>query len=374
MYSNNYFFSLKKKLAKGIMYVFFFLSSLNLTGQNLNYTAIQDKSLFMNLREKDGYLSDIVRECNVDKKVIPKITFTPILLSNFFPHCWKIYNSQIVLIEGFGRSPFSSVLSIKNFPMEKRDSISAAKYYDSLRVEFQRNYPNPEEFQKATRQRLFKEAEKIQEHNFAPASDILRGYIGQPFPNVRFKGNKLIESFSYDFIPVNHKLFMFYLRTDDEFTVWRFHYPPRGEESEATNWEEVITYSSDSIYSPPAKRRDSDVLPSGEKHVFKAIQDTSFFRGHFKAIMQEKHLFLINIAHGGIYVVSDKSIDKIGQLKNLESYPTWIFNKKVFIEDKDNKRLIFFTEVEQLRKDLPFPDVFIIKEEQAFKKYFPYIP
>lgn len=357
-----------------LIHVFVFLFLIDMTGQNLNYTAIQDKSLFMNLREKDGYISDVIRESNVYKKEIPKITFTSILLSNFFPHCWKIYESQIVLIEGFGRSPFSSVLSIKNFPMEKRDSILASKYYDSLRVEFRRSYPNPEEFQKATMQRLFKEAEKIQENNFAPASHILRGYISQPFPNVRFKANKLIESFSYDFIPVNHKLFMFYIRTDDEFTVWKFHYPPLGEESEATNWDEVITYSSDSTYSPPVKRRDSDVLPSGEKHVFNAIQDTSFFNGHFKAIMQEKHLFLINIAHGGIYLVSDKSIDKIGQLKDLESYPTWIFNKKVFIEDKDNKRLIFFSEVEQLRKDLPFPNLLIIKEEQAFKKYFPYIP
>lgn len=334
-------------------------------GQSLNYCAIERGNFFIGLREKDGYWTDIIRMSDLNKKSYPEITYTGILLDDSsFPYCWKHYRDRVVLIEAY-----RNVVLLKNYPLEYRDSLVIKQYYDSLKVELTKRYPNQDEFEEANLQIAFKEAAKIEENVILPATSFIR----QQYQSQVSRYNKAGE-LSYDFIPVNHKLFMFYIRTDDEFTVWKFHYPPLGEESEATNWDEVITYSSDSTYSPLVKRRDSDVLPSGEKHVFNAIQDTSFFNGHFKAIMQEKHLFLINIEHGGIYLVSDKSIDKIGQLKDLESYPTWIFNKKVFIEDKDNKRLIFFSEVEQLRKDLPFPNLLIIKEEQAFKKYFPYIP
>lgn len=343
---------------------------LPLKGQNLEYATIQDSNFFLNFLEKDGAWSDVIRKSSLNKDNTPTLTYYAILKNEYFPHCWKKFKNRVLLTEGYGRLPYGGIVMLKDYPLETRDSITYTHYYDSVNIVLKKRYPNREEFEEASFQMALKDAPKFKETAIAPVMDRLRYYANIPtYIELGEEKQEVIKHLSYDFIPLDSSQFLFYVRTHKELTIWKCNYPQAGKQSRDEDWEELITYSSDSIYKTPFDIKTKYVLPSGEKHTLNAIQDTSFFEGHIKVIAQGNNTFVINIKTGGIYFIGKKAIEKVGQI-NLESYSKWLFNKQIFIEDKDAGEIIFFSKVVRHTKNLPFPKINEITQRKKFIEKF----
>lgn len=181
----------------------------------------------------------------------------------------------------------------------------------------------------------------------------------------------------YDFIPESDSTYLFYIRNRKELSVWHFTYPQdKNIKSKPSDWRELVTYSIDTIPfiagSPYISMgRDSTKhLPFGEHHLYQSIQDTSFFKGNFKIIRQDKNTFCINLHLGDIYHIGKESIVKVGEV-NVKDYPRWLLSKPLFIEDRDNNELIFLANVKRTNEAAPFPKIKVQKNRLELLRKYP---
>lgn len=96
-----------------------------------------------------------------------------------------------------------------------------------------------------------------------------------------------------------------------------------------------------------------------------------FFDGHFKVVTQNNEKYIINRNHGYIYYLGKKKIERIGKVQVAENYPK-IQGKPLFIEDRDQNRLIFFAPIEWEDTKLPKPNVYYMQEDEM-REYFKYV-
>ena len=128
--------------------------------------------------------------------------------------------------------------------------------------------------------------------------------------------------------------------------------PPDPNHDEDDDWEELITYSSDTTgsYKKPTDIGSRfNVLLSGDKHVYNAIADSAFFDGFLNVIPQGEESFVVNLKWGGIYHIGQSKIEKVGQI-DLAQYPKWLLGRRIYIEDQDAQELVFFSKVERIRR------------------------
>jgi len=192
------------------------------------------------------------------------------------------------------------------------------------------------------------------------------------FYKVKYPGKeelKAIEnSLSFDIYAQDSTL-VFYLRDKDAFYIWDCLLPTKGEWN--TQWNELAVFTAPAFDMNYVPRKFSDSY-TGTKTIQNSIKDSLFFNGHLKVIDQNNEKFIINREHGSIYYLGKKEIEKIGNI-SLNDYYFKIKGKRVFIEDRDNRQIIFFAPVEWSRDDLPKPKVKIITNEKEFKEMFKYV-
>ena len=177
--------------------------------------------------------------------------------------------------------------------------------------------------------------------------------------------------------------YLAFLRTENCLYSWEYYYPAIGEQDKkekqvhcyCSSRKQPEYFSKDSLLAKNKRTEqyfkwiDFDLLPDFENASYKAIKDTLFFDGHFKAYRQGENIFIINQKHGEIYFLDKKEIIKIGTI-DLMSYKYKIDNVKVYIEDKDNDRLIFFAPIKWEKEKYPKPNIEVIKNDNDIEKIF----
>lgn len=366
-----------------LLVVFYFLiMTLPLAiGQFIEYSVIVNEKFYKS--------KDVERiECyNLEFSSLPLITNIQdkrsLNFSKFpyeFPLCWKINNNTVLNVYSGGGSYPSSRYSVGLLEFRllgKKDSAQLRLEHLSFEDSLKSLSLSKEEIGKAY---AYKNISSISTTKFDRIAPIVSRFDNFYF--VKESSNKVIENLGYDML-VQKDTYIFFLRTGRKFTIWKATINYENQYSILTDWREEVTYTSDSTYQSLIKEPVLNaVIPSGKKHLYQSIEDKLFFHGHFKVIQQKDHLFLVNTNHGAIYYIGEKGVHKIGQIKihrssrrnGLNFYPKWILGERIFIEDKDENRLIILKfHVEQLRDDLPFPNITVIESEEELKKLLPFL-
>lgn len=122
---------------------------------------------------------------------------------------------------------------------------------------------------------------------------------------------------------------MLYFRDKDSFSIYKI---PKKTNSETINLlESYASFSYDREY-PPHKYSK---LFSCENIYKDAIVDDLFFEGDFKVIRQHDNTFIFNLQNGRIYVIKEKKIIFIGNIKLVDTT-----HKATLVEDKDNSEIL----------------------------------
>ncbi|MFW5872910.1 MAG: hypothetical protein ACOCVN_02875 [bacterium] len=185
------------------------------------------------------------------------------------------------------------------------------------------------------------------------------------------------RSVSWDIAHLSERNYIVFLRTENCLISWSYYYPDLHKPEQHTDKQlhcyckteskpEVL--SSDSLVAQGIdldkykKWIDFELLPDYKKAAYNAFADEEFFDGHFKAYSHNDNIYIINQKHGNIYFLGAYSIERIGRIE-VENYKYKIDNIKVFIEDKDNNRIIVFAEVQWFASDYPIPPIISITDE-----------
>lgn len=189
------------------------------------------------------------------------------------------------------------------------------------------------------------------------------------FGKLRYKLNReeLIDidnTLNFDIYAPNDKKLEFYLRDKEAFYIWECDVPDKGI---VANWHQVSVYGLKDwdVNYPPRKYSESY---SSEKVKLNSIPDSLFLQGHFKVVVQGKNKFIVNREHALIYYMNDKEIVKVGGIDVSKDYPT-IRGKKLFVEDRDNKEIIFFAPVIWEKNKYPKPKVRVMSEAEMKEKF-----
>jgi hypothetical protein len=194
------------------------------------------------------------------------------------------------------------------------------------------------------------------EHSFLNNITFLQRYVPT------FANNRMNDlDFWYQ---AEQNTYFYYQRTQASLFLWRY----TGSEKKDTafaDWRLDKHFSTDSTFAVPTLleldsvrflgRWGSVLLPDTLHFQPCTIADTAFFRGHNKAIMQGGQHWLINTAHGAIYYLARDGVKKVAQIENFQNYPAAVLNQKLFIEDRDQGELLFFSKIIHLDPKLPLP-------------------
>ena len=327
----------------------------------ISYSSISENQFFVG----EGRIGIYRFDLDTNYKTI---TSANIMLNSYFPFCWKKDENKIIIAYGYGRMPSNGTALLRSAKIETRDSLSAMEDYvriiDSLEIIFG-------DENKAIAFHGFSKSDLENPRGFSPIED----WFSANYMISREKRlNDIIAYASYDLIPLGNSKYRFYVRNKYELTVWDYQYPAlEVDPRESGDWQEEKTYSRISTLFEPEDDNPRYVIASGNKHFFQSIQDSLFFHGHFKAIQQNQNTFLINEEHGAIYYLGPAEIIKVGQIQNMAQYPTWVLEKPIFIEDRDQGVLIFFSIVDRLREDLPFPNIVEMTNETEVREIFKHV-
>ena len=132
-----------------------------------------------------------------------------------------------------------------------------------------------------------------------------------------------------------------------------------------------MLYTQDSVMDADFAPFSHSSVYAGYETIFNSVSDSLFFRGHFKLVEHNSNLFLLNLTHGIIYYLGPHSIVSIGRVLLSDEYPK-IKGNSLFIEDRDQNRLVFFAPVEWEDTNLPKPNAYYMKEEEM-QEYFRYV-
>ena len=290
-------------------------------------------------------------------------------INYFFPYCWDICDTLWFSLTSSGGSfTYGTNFRFYRDLLKKPEQAIVIGGYDEQK--FSETYP------------------KIFENSVIFSPFFLKSYyknfrtiepLKQLYNVLLFsKEKKSLPEATFNFMPVSNDSILFYVRVQNQLTIWSYYYPSPGIKSSQSNWKEVKTYLADTIgLKVPRnilrlKLAEMDFLPSDEKQIFNSIKDSFFFDGHYDVVKQHEIVYIINLKHGNIYFLSNKRIENVGKI-DLDEYVLEFKGKKIFIEDRDNNQLIFFAPVEWMRDDLPKPNVRIITDEKEFKEMFKYV-
>ena len=168
-----------------------------------------------------------------------------------------------------------------------------------------------------------------------------------------------------DFIVVSSDSIHYFYRNDRLLTIWAYHYPKLGQIGQPNDWQELYTLTYDTTIIN--KNKFLYKLPLYKKVNYNSISDSSFLDGDLRFIRQDNNYFAINQKHGKIYYVSNEGVYTIGQI-DIDNYELMIYNKKVFIEDLDNKIIIFFASVVWENNIYPKPNIEVIKNDDDIER------
>ncbi len=329
--------------------LFFFLLADLVSGQEalqLSYSLLENKSFYFINKKEDGILSI----CNAELKFddIPRVTDMKVFEDDKSSICWDIDGNMISYTSKFGnKNGIQFKLHLDT--LEKRNIYEKKRFYDSIAKDLNAKYPDDEDYFDAMLSFSVKESSNVKSLGLRIPTRI--------YALIAFYG-KDSESFAFSFINILDG-YLFYIRYGDEISIWNFH-------SSDNSWKEQKTYSFDSnMYFKASK----DFLPGEENFKFNSIKDSLFFQGHFKAIRQNDNIFIVNQDHGAIYWIGDEAIYKVGQV-DIGNYKYQVLNQNLFIEDKDNEQIIFFSKVEKLSNEHPFPKVHSIITEKEYTEKF----
>lgn len=201
----------------------------------------------------------------------------------------------------------------------------------------------------------------------APLVRYERAHLYSPFMYEREKLREVILGLSFDIRALSKDELKFFLRDSAALYVWSAEIELTGRTAE---WKEHAVYGSPQFDTLSAPMQNPDFY-SGQNTHFNAITDTLFFDGHFKVIEQDGENYIINREHAIIYHMGKKKITPVGRVLVTNDYPK-IQGKPLFIEDRDNNRLIFFAPVQWEDTDLPKPNAYYMKEDEM-REYFKYV-
>jgi hypothetical protein len=253
-------------------------------------------------------------------------------------------------------------------------SIDSATYSQQKRREgeiFQQTYPDEKERYYAA---LRKTGEQQAKNRYQSIPILgfkcryLRYHKGDILSSEEYI-NYYIDKISFDIDVLDSTLIHYYLRDDEELTIWSFDYPPAGELPQKDGWRELITYTKREQPDKREGQKPYRLLPGGDKTQLSSVSDESFFTGHFKVIRQDKQLFIINLNHGAVYHLGPEKIEKVAQLQPVPEERT-IRGRRLFIEDRDNGELIFFAPVSLLGPRERLPKMRLILTREAFEEAF----
>ena len=176
-----------------------------------------------------------------------------------------------------------------------------------------------------------------------------------------------VNALSFD-ITVKDDSLTFFLTDKDALYIWDCKIPPKGERY--AKWNQVAVYTSQYFQEEFIPRNESKSY-NKQKEIHNAIKDTLLFDGHFKVIVQNNEKYIINRNHGNIYHIGKMKIKYIGKVQEPDNYPK-IQNKSLFIEDRDQNRIIFFAPVEWKNTNIPKPNVYYMKGDEM-QEYFKYV-
>lgn len=347
------------------------------------------------------YSAFLERNCDITKE--NPLTYTWLYSDYYFPkmqypYCWDIFNNDVYPIS----APHGTGIHFSVFKLDiiKKDTATfleeQKRFYDSLR----QIYTTEEEFKTYKYNVLWKRKSKQRNGRSIPVIYKLMDMLKGDYNDFSIKPGMIC----YDFCVLDTSKMEFYVRGIKQFTKWLYHYPPNHKDpSKPENWEELITYSADTLGSypyldenlwilhfpdtlkddPRAQKKfrrlyklpdepytDKNYVPSGHHHQYEAIDDSLFFEGHFKIVPQGKERFVINTQHGAIYWLGQQAIQKVGQIQ-MDQYLS-LNNKKLYIEDMDNNQIILFAPVEWKNNNLPKPKVKVMNK-QLIQEKFQYI-
>lgn len=292
-----------------------------------------------------------------------------------FPFCWDVYLDTLYCIAS--RQEKEIRMSVSFF-QSKLSKLSRNEIFrsDSIRLAaMEKEYPKIEDRMNALGERLMKKEIESNFRQAFPVTGLFSEKVGI-FIERNKKYLKDKDIITYDFITLNRDTHLFFVRDNRQLSIWKYVYPAIGEKSVDSDWQEMITYSSDSTYTPPLKsfyyKPNFAFHSSMGKTQFLAIEDSLFFKGHFKAILQDGETFLINYKSGAIYHFQKKKVVKIGVL-DVENQKFTTKEGTIFIEDRDNRQLVFFGKVNKIGQPLKFPEYLEILTEEDLDKAFPVI-
>ena len=292
-----------------------------------------------------------------------------------FPFCWDAFKDTVFVVVSRQVRGFREEVHFSQWELSKLTQVEV-NLADSLgRISLDKNAPDFQDKIKIIGDELMKDEIKRNFRTIRPVSSIfdeLHGTQGEQF----YLPLKDKDEVTYDFVTLNRDTHLFFVRDGRKLSVWKYAYPVIRQKNEDSDWQEVITYTSDSIYVPPEKsfyyKPNYAFHASKEKTICSAIDDTLFFKGHFKAIRQDGETYLINLKHGAIYHLQEKKIVRIGKL-DVGNQKFAVPEGQLFIEDRDNRRLIFFGKVKQEGRPEKFPRFIEILTKEDLRTVFPNI-
>ena len=359
-----------------LLLILFFL---DIQAQNLNleYSLIRDNYLHVGfIIKKDNGTSEKVKAYNLKRNLPhPKSPNTSFLLNSYFPYAWKLFENHCYVASGYGSFPSRGSISFANYPLVTKDSLQLAKTWAKEEKALIRKFPDEKEREKYKMRQIYDEVMARNTQGVTPAY-----YLALLYSTIkRFKRKEYLYEITYDFVPLGGRQFLFYVRSPKQLSIWKYNYPeyrlpPDPNHDSDDDWEELITYSADTTgsYKKPTDIGRDLMFASGDKHVYNAIADSAFFDGFLNVIPQGEESFVVNLKWGGIYHIGQSKIEKVGQI-DLAQYPKWLLGRRIYIEDQDAQELVFFSKVERIRNDLPFPKIKEILSESEFQAAFKHV-
>lgn len=206
---------------------------------------------------------------------------------------------------------------------------------------------------------------------FMPLASFFHSYIfkGMGTDLIVRNIDKYYDYLNFDvYFNITDSLLNVFMRDKDVFYIWEALLPDIQEFH--ADWQLQKAYAS-THYDHEFIPRTENNLYDSKKTTHNAITDTLFFDGHFKVIEQDNKKYIVNRQYGIIYHMGDRKITPIGRVMVTDDYPK-IQGKPLFIEDRDQNRIIFFAPIEWYDTRLPKPLVYYMKEEEM-REYFKYV-
>ncbi|NRA51502.1 MAG: hypothetical protein HRU12_20450 [Phaeodactylibacter sp.] len=333
--------------------------TIGIGAQGFSYTVVENEILYFSERSADIQKNDLLITCDLVRGVWQE-SYIAVVRDSYFPNCWeKTNDNKIVYVSAYGLG--ATIVKIKSAELDEQEmKLKTYLNYDSLILEIGET--------KALHSYLQYKDSLANEKILLPISEWLK--LCSRSSN-RETMLDIYEFLSLDVLHKGRDAYKVFLRNKHEFSIWEFTYLKYGRgKSSSDNWEELITYSNDTVPYQPFGNATDRVLPSGKHHRYEAIGDSRFFEGHFKVIAQDGEYYYINIDTGLLYHIGDQDIVRVGAL-DVDNYPRWLFGKPLFIEDRDTGELVFFSTVERTNTKRPFPKIVSLSSKEALYERYP---